>query len=101
MIYPMWSGYAESDSESANEEVIRIRNLFPDRRYDGVKDSFHTSGHADVQTLREVCQTVKPRIGVIPIHKEAGHKYEELGLSDYRVFGDGETETDNIQISIQ
>ena len=67
----MWSGYAESDSESANEEVIRIRNLFPDRRYDGVKDSFHTSGHADVQTLREVCQTVKPRIGVIPIHKDA------------------------------
>ena len=34
-------------------------------------------------------------------NKEAGHKYEELGLSDYRVFGDGETETDNIQISIQ
>lgn len=101
LIYSMWSGYAEPDSESANEEVIRIRSLFPGRIYDGVKDGFHTSGHADVQTLREVCQTVKPRIGVIPIHKEAGHRYEELGLSDYKVFGEGETETNNIHISIQ
>lgn len=101
LIYSMWNGYAKPSSESAIEGIIRIRGLFSGRIYDGVADGFHTSGHADIQTLGEVCQTVKPRIGVIPIHKEVEHKYEELGLSNYRLFGNGKTETDHIYISIQ
>lgn len=101
LIYAMWSGYADSDSDSALEGVTRIRSLFPDRIYDGVKDGVHTSGHADVQALEEMCRTVRPRIGIIPIHKDANHRYEGLGILGYRIFGEGQTKTDNIHISIR
>lgn len=34
--------------------------------YDGSREGFHTSGHADVNTLEDVCALVNPSIGVIP-----------------------------------
>ena len=92
LIYSMWNGYAEEGKEYANQNIISIRKLFGKRIYDGVKDGFHTSGHADTETLQEVCKTVNPRIGVIPIHKDAGTSYEASG---YTVFKEGKTTIDN------
>jgi len=38
----------------------------------------HTSGHADVETLNAVFETVKPKFGIIPIHTENPEKFIEL-----------------------
>lgn len=96
LIYSMWDGYAKENKDYSNENVIAIRKLFENRIYDGAKDGFHTSGHADVATLYEVCKTVSPSIGVIPIHKEDGMQYE----SGYRVFNEGHFKTDGIEIDV-
>jgi ribonuclease J len=34
----------------------------------------HTSGHADLETLKTVFETVNPKGGIIPIHTEAPEK---------------------------
>jgi ribonuclease J len=58
---------------------------------------FHTSGHADIDTLYEVCKAVKPSIGVIPIHKDAGMLY----VSDnYKVFNERVFTLDGIEIEV-
>ena len=97
LIYSMWSGYAEKGGKNAIENVLSIRKLFENRILDGVKHGFHTSGHADVETLYEVCKAVRPSIGVIPIHKDTGMQY----VSDnYRVFNEGKFKLDEIDIEV-
>ena len=97
LIYSMWSGYAEKGGKNAIENVLSIRKLFENRILDGVKHGFHTSGHADVETLYEVCKAVRPSIGVIPIHKDTGMQY----VSDnYRVFNEGKFKLDGIDIEV-
>ena len=97
LIYSMWSGYAEEGGNNAIEDVLSIRNLFKNRILDGVEMGFHTSGHADIDTLYEVCKAVKPSIGVIPIHKDAGMLY----VSDnYKVFNEGVFTLDGIEIEV-
>ena len=97
LIYSMWSGYAEKGGKNAIENVLSIRKLFENRILDGVEEGFHTSGHADVETLYEVCKAVRPSIGVIPIHKDTGMQY----VSDnYRVFNEGKFKLDGIEIEV-
>lgn len=98
LIYSMWNGYAEEGKEYSNTDVIGIRNLFGDRILDGTHAGFHTSGHADVETLEEVCATVKPRIGVIPIHKDASTHYDMDKVKGYKIFTESEIVTDNLAI---
>lgn len=97
LIYSMWDGYAEENGKNALECVIAIRSLFDIRILDGVKYGFHTSGHADIQTLQKVCETVKPSIGVIPIHKDAETHFIS---QDFRVFEEGKTIVDGIEIKM-
>ena len=101
LIYATWSGYAEEGKEHAIDQAINIRRLFGSRILDGTKDGVHTSGHADIGTLQEVCQTVKPRLGVIPIHKDEYTSYENLtGVSPYKIFTKGQTNIEGINITI-
>lgn len=95
LIYSMWDGYAEENGKNTLENVVAIRQLFENRIFDGVKKGFHTSGHADIQTLQEVCETVKPSIGVIPIHKDAETHFVAQG---FRIFKEGKTIVDGIEI---
>ena len=97
LIYSMWDGYAEENGKNTLENVVAIRQLFENRIFDGVKKGFHTSGHADIQTLQEVCETVKPSIGVIPIHKDAETHFIS---HDFRVFEEGITIVDEIEIKM-
>ena len=102
LIYSMWGGYAEKDKEYTIDSIIKIRKLFKGHMSDGTKDGVHTSGHADMQTLADVCRTVNPRIGVIPIHKDKNTRYESLsGISAYKIFHEGNTTIENISISIK
>lgn len=84
LLFSMWDGYAQSGKPYTNEQVLAIRRLFGSRILDGTKDGFHTSGHATVETLQEVCDVVSPRIGIIPIHKEANTTF--MAGKDYKVF---------------
>ena len=97
LVYSMWNGYAEENGENALDNVMDIRRFFGTRILDGVKSGFHTSGHADIQTLQEVCETVKPSIGVIPIHKDAETHFVS---QDFRVFIEGKTIVDGIEIKM-
>ena len=98
LIYSMWSGYAEENKDYTNQDILNIRKLFGTRIYDGVKHQVHTSGHADIKTLYELCKAVNPSIGVIPIHKDADTKYVAEG---YRVFTEGDTRVGDITIHIE
>ena len=51
--------------------------------------SIHTSGHADIQTLKKVTQKLKPK-SIIPIHTFNPASYEMLG-GNVRKLEDGET----------
>lgn len=102
LIYSMWGGYTKEGKDYTNSDVINIRNLFGDRILDGTMDGVHTSGHADVETLKEVCQTVHPRIGVIPIHKDENSRYDSIsGISSYFIFDEGDVDIHDIHISIK
>lgn len=102
LIYSMWNGYAEKDSEYCIDSVVEIRDLFGERIMDGSKDGFHTSGHADVNTLKAVCETVKPKIGIIPIHKDQNADFKTI-LNDesYKIFSEGEYNFENLKISVK
>ena len=97
LLYSMWNGYAEKNGKNSLENILAIRRLFGTRILDGVKDGFHTSGHADVRTLQEICEAVCPSIGVIPIHKDAEAQYDSR---DFRVFEEGQTTIDGIEITV-
>lgn len=101
LIYSMWSGYAEKGKEYSNENVAIIRSYFENRIFDGAKDGFHTSGHADVETLQAVCKEVNPRVGVIPIHKAEKTRFESLPkVKGFKFFTEGEQQIGNCHITI-
>ena len=78
LIYSLWQGYAEVGKDYSNEAVISLRSMFGSCVKEGTRDGFHTSGHADVDTLRQVCLTLAPRLGVIPIHKESATRFPKI-----------------------
>lgn len=101
VIYSMWSGYADEGREYANDDIIAIRKLFGDRILDGSHAGFHTSGHADVETLSEICSILKPRIGVIPIHKEECTRFDMDKVKDFNIFTETLTVSDRLSIVIE
>lgn len=101
LIYSMWNGYAEEGKVYANDKILSIRNLFGKHIFDGSREGFHTSGHADVSTLEDVCTFVNPSIGVIPIHKDENSQYDMLKVKGYKIFQQSEIVTDKISIILQ
>lgn len=98
LIYSMWNGYAEEGKSYTNDDILKIRQLFNNNILDGTKDGFHTSGHADIATLEEVCKIVNPKIGVIPIHKDKNTNYDMSGVLNYKIFTSSEKVSDNLDI---
>ena len=80
LIYSMWQGYHNGEKEHLNPQIIAMRELFNGRIYDGTRDGFHTSGHADIKTLRDVCIRTNPHTGIIFIHKDFNSSIEALHL---------------------
>lgn len=98
LIYSMWGGYAQEGKDYTNEKIVNIRSLFGDRILDGTHDGFHTSGHADLDTLAEVCACVNPSMGVIPIHKDASTQYDMDKVKKYRVVTSTEKLSENVKV---
>lgn len=91
LIYSMWRGYLDAASAA----------------YDGYKREFveravangstleylHTSGHADIDQLRQVCAMTDAKT-VIPVHSECPEEFGNLGLKGkVLVLRDGESVT--------
>ena len=70
-IYSMWEGYLKDNGMNELKNFIKNKNM---RFY-----QIHTSGHADIQTLKKVTQKLKPK-SIIPIHT--------FNPDDYKILGD-------------
>ncbi len=79
LIYSMWKGYVDEESDAYDEELGALYNGWnPNRR-----EYLHTSGHATADTIREMILTVKPQKYIIPIHTENPNRFKKLDISDY------------------
>ena len=77
VVYSMWEGYKKGN---------RMRTFL--EGFDCV--DIHTSGHADIQTIKDVCRAVSPR-KVIPIHCTKPEDFNTIGLeNDVLILQDGE-----------
>ena len=77
-----------------------LSSLFPGHILDGVYDGFHTSGHADVETLEEACRILRPRLGIIPIHKEALSTYKALDIAKEFPVIESSEQIEDVTVSI-
>lgn len=74
-VYSQWEGYLNpkfTDYKNVQEFVPK------DYIY------LHTSGHADFDAIKSVCQAVNPNL-IIPIHTEKPEAFEKFGLEDCQV----------------
>lgn len=78
LIYSMWEGYRQGTDKQCIPGVKKICSLF---KPENIK-TIHTSGHADTQTLAEVCSTVCPKKAIIPIHKDANVDFGILPIDE-------------------
>ena len=66
LIYSMWEGYLKESPEQLNQDIRHIVNDI----FGGQYIYLHTSGHADIDSIRKVCEITRPRIGIISIHHD-------------------------------
>ena len=71
-IYSQWEGYL-------NERFTEYKHLqeFVPKNY----ICLHTSGHADFNAIKQVCETVKAK-EILPIHGENPEAFKEMNLKD-------------------
>lgn len=101
LIYSMWNGYAEEGKPYTIPKIIELRKLFGNRILDGTKAGFHTSGHADKETIQEVIDFVKPRLGIIPIHKDKNSDFKDLpAANQYHIIDHSEV-VGNVNVVIK
>lgn len=67
-IYSQWEGYLNKDFK----EYEHLQEFVPKNHI-----TLHTSGHADFNALKKVCETVKPKL-LIPIHSESPESFKEM-----------------------
>ncbi len=69
-IYSQWEGYL-------NEKFTEYKHMqkFVPKNY----IYLHTSGHADFNSIKKVCETVKPKM-IIPIHSESPEEFEKMRI---------------------
>lgn len=81
LIYSMWDGYLKDIPEQINQDIRHIVNDI----FDGQYTYLHTSGHADIDTIRKVCEITKPRIGIISIHHDSSSHLSDVLNNGMRV----------------
>lgn len=80
----MWEGYVKEGAEAYNKDLAN--SLGEDFKY------MHTSGHSDMNRMREVFRLLHPK-ALIPIHTDAPEKFAELFSAEWSVIllNDGES----------
>jgi len=72
----MWDGYVDGKSEAYNE---RLANSLGKRFV-----HIHTSGHSDMNSMREVFRLLQPK-ALIPIHTDAPEQFAKLFSDEWSV----------------
>lgn len=72
----MWKDYVNKNSEAYNEKLANSLG----KRFEHI----HTSGHSDMNSMREVFRLLHPK-ALIPIHTDAPEKFEEVFSDEWSV----------------
>jgi ribonuclease J len=70
VIYSLWEGYLNQPDSRYKELIEGFQNV----------SHIHTSGHATLQAIDQVCRTVAPSQAIIPIHSENPERLNSLDL---------------------
>jgi len=81
-IYSIWKGYLKKP------DIKRFINYLEKRKFKLYK--IHTSGHADIATLKELVGALKPKY-IIPIHTFHGSEYKSIFTAPIMELKDGES----------
>jgi ribonuclease J len=81
LIYSMWLGYLTGTPKQRNLDIQHIVNDI----FGGQYTYLHTSGHADIDTIRKVCEITKPRIGIISIHHDPSTQLSDVLKNGTRI----------------
>ncbi|OIP31257.1 MAG: MBL fold metallo-hydrolase [Deltaproteobacteria bacterium CG12_big_fil_rev_8_21_14_0_65_43_10] len=84
IIYSMWEGYLRQESTKIFLEYLK------GRQFKIMK--IHTSGHADIETLSQMADAIKPK-KIVPIHTFRGNEYQKHFNYQIAQVKDGETVT--------
>lgn len=82
LIYSMWEGYMKKTNTMKFIEYFENRNF--------TIHKIHTSGHADIDTLKQMVEAIKPK-SIIPIHTFNGNEYQKIFMVPVIEMKDGET----------
>ena len=69
LIYSKWEGYKK------DLKTKRFLDFFNSHKLE--TKSLHTSGHADIQTIKDFVKNLSPK-RIIPVHTETPEKYKEI-----------------------
>jgi ribonuclease J len=80
-IYSMWDGYRKRAVTKEFLEYFESRGFSVHR--------IHTSGHADIGTLKQMVEAINPKT-IVPIHTFNGADYNKIFNHPIRLMKDGE-----------
>jgi ribonuclease J len=82
LIYSMWEGYKEKIETKQFLDWLKSKNF--------TICDIHTSGHADIDTLKEFADTLAPK-SIIPIHTFNKKDYKNIFSQNILELNDNET----------
>ena len=81
MVYSMWDGYLLKADTKKFIDYLTNRNF--------TTYKIHTSGHADIETLKQMVGAIHPK-NIVPIHTFNGSDYHNIFSTPVVVMNDGE-----------
>lgn len=78
LYFSMWKGYLNRTTPAFNKSLSDFLKPY-------AVAQMHTSGHADLDTLKRVFETVKPKGGIIPIHTDRPEKFKKVFQLQYTI----------------
>lgn len=81
LIYSMWEGYFDKRGTKKFINYLETRNF--------TVHKIHTSGHADTSTLKQMVNSINPKI-IVPIHTFSANIYNKIFTSQVLELNDGE-----------
>lgn len=82
LIYSMWEGYLNKPNTKQFIDYLTNRKF--------TIHKIHTSGHADIGTLKQMVKAIKPK-NIVPIHTFSGRVYKKIFTTPVVELKDGET----------
>jgi ribonuclease J len=80
-IYSMWEGYLQTSG------IMNFVDYLTNRKF--TLHKIHTSGHADIKTLKKMVEAINPK-NIVPIHTFEGDKYKDIFNEPIVELKDGE-----------